>query len=125
LLAYVSSQLSKANPKLDYELRDWASTGLPKPSFVRPKLAAIDPSLVVHHVGKLSERDLLEVDRRLRLAMLLTKTALVDAVAEIDLVTQPTTLVQTFAEKSMNAVKSLVASNAKGADLERLRNLLV
>lgn len=44
LLAYISSQLIKAHPTLDYVLADWASSGLPKPSFVRPKTATIDPS---------------------------------------------------------------------------------
>jgi len=50
LLAYISSQLTKAHPTLDHVLADWAMAGLPKPSFVRPKIAAIDPSLIVHQV---------------------------------------------------------------------------
>jgi len=54
LLAYVSSQVSKANPQIDYLLTDWAVASLPKPSFVRPKLAAIEPSLIVYRVGHLS-----------------------------------------------------------------------
>ena len=33
--------------------------------------------------------------------------------------------VQTLAEKSINAIKSLVAANTKGSDLERLRKLLL
>ncbi|VAW42798.1 hypothetical protein MNBD_CHLOROFLEXI01-2749 [hydrothermal vent metagenome] len=69
LLAYVSAQVSKANPKLDYMLADWKSAGLLKPSFMRPKIAAIEPSLVVHHVGKLSANDLSAVDECLRQAM--------------------------------------------------------
>ena len=43
LLAYVSSQVTKAHRDLDHILVDWALVGLPKPSFVRPKLAAIEP----------------------------------------------------------------------------------
>jgi mRNA interferase MazF len=54
LLAYVSSQVSKAHDTIDYVLTDWAQAGLPKPSFVRPKIAAIEPSLIVHQVGRLS-----------------------------------------------------------------------
>ena len=69
LLAYLSSQVSKANPELDYTLVDWKPAGLLKPSFMRPKIAAIDPSLVVYHVGKLSASDLLAVDDCLRRAM--------------------------------------------------------
>lgn len=64
LLAYVSSQITKATPTIDYLLQDWKQTGLPKPSFVRPKVAAIEPGLVVHQIGQLSNRDREEVDRR-------------------------------------------------------------
>ena len=48
---------------------NWKSAGLLKPSFVRPKIAAIEPSLIVHHVGKLSADDLSAVDACLRQAM--------------------------------------------------------
>lgn len=41
LLAYVSSQIAKATPPVDIILSDWRRAGLPKPSFVRPKVAAI------------------------------------------------------------------------------------
>lgn len=54
LLAYVSSQLSTADPKFDYILTDWESANLLKPSFVRSKIVAIEPSLIVYQVGKLS-----------------------------------------------------------------------
>jgi mRNA interferase MazF len=69
LLAYVSSQISKADPELDYVLVDWEAAGLLKPSFMRPKIAAIDPTLVVYHVGKLSAHDLSGIDACLRQAM--------------------------------------------------------
>ncbi len=69
LLAYVSSQVSKANPQIDYLLKDWQEAGLLKPSFVRPKIATIEPALIVYQVGLLSTRDMFEVDRRLRLAL--------------------------------------------------------
>ena len=69
LLAYVSSQITQAHSTLDYLLVDWQSTGLLKPSFVRPKLAAIDPNLIVHQIGNLSDSDLQQVDVRLRRAL--------------------------------------------------------
>ncbi len=69
LLAFVSSQTAQANPTLDYVLDDWETAGLLKPSFVRPKIAAVAPALVVYHVGTLSARDLQEVDQRLRRAL--------------------------------------------------------
>lgn len=46
LLAFVSSQTAQANPTLDHVLLDWKAAGLLKPSFVRPKIVAIEPALV-------------------------------------------------------------------------------
>jgi len=62
LLAYVSSQLSQVNPAIDYILADWKLAGLLKPSFVRPKVAAVEPALVVHCAGALTDRDMLEME---------------------------------------------------------------
>jgi mRNA interferase MazF len=124
LLAYVSSQISKVAPPLDYILTDWKSAGLPKVSFVRPKLAAIEPTLVVYQIGALSAQDSLEVDRRLRQALALTETALMDIMAELDLMTQPPTIVQALAEKSLEAIVSFAASKTLGINSERLRQLL-
>jgi mRNA interferase MazF len=124
LLAYVSSQISQANPTIDYVLADWAAAGLLKSSFVRPKVAAVEPALIVHRVGALSTRDLLEVDRCLRRAMALVETALADVLAEIDLTVQPAATVQALAEKSVAATVSLASVGEPGVDLNRLRELL-
>jgi len=124
LLAYVSSQISQVNPTIDYVLADWAAAGLLKPSFVRPKVAAVEPALIVHRVGALSTRDLLEVDRCLRRAMALVETALADVLAEVDLTVQPAATVQALAEKSVAATVSLASAGELGVDLNRLRELL-
>ena len=124
LLAYVSSQISQANPTIDYVLADWTDAGLLKPSFVRPKVAAVEPTLVVHRVGILSTRDLLEVDRCLRRAMDLVETALGDVLAEVDLTVQPVATVQALAEKSVSAVVSFASAGEPSVDLDRLRELL-
>jgi len=50
LLFYISSQVSKATESIDYVLNDWKTAGLLKPSFVRPKIAAIEPKLIVHQI---------------------------------------------------------------------------
>lgn len=84
LLAYVSSQLSKvskAHPVLDHVLSDRSNAGLPKPYFVRPKIAAVEPSLIVHTIGRLSIRNLTELDRRLRQGLSLSDTDLSKFVA--------------------------------------------
>jgi mRNA interferase MazF len=124
LLAYVSSQLSQANPAIDYMLADWAAAGLLKPSFVRPKVTAIEPALVVYRVGALSARDLLEVDRCLRRAMGLIETVLGDVLAEVDLKVQPAATVQALAEKAVAAAVSYASVGEPGVDIDRLRELL-
>ncbi len=124
LLMYVSSQLSQANRGIDYVLADWKKARLLKPSFVRPKIAAIRPTLVVHHVGALTENDLLEVDRCLRRAMNLTETALADILDEVDFSTQPPPLLQGLAEQSTTSLVSLLAAGNKDVSLERLRDLI-
>jgi mRNA interferase MazF len=124
LLAYISSQVSKAHPTLDYMLRDWSSAGLPKPSFVRPKIAAIEPLLIVHSIGRLSERDQVEIDRRLRQALALLDTALEDIVAFVDLSTKSAATVQAIAEKALDTLASFATRKLPGVDIERLRSLL-
>ena len=124
LLAYVSSQVSQAHPILDYLLQDWAVAGLPRPSFFRPKVAAIEPILVAHQVGRLSARDLFEVDRRLRHAMAPTATALSDVISEVDFTAQPAAVVQTLAEKSLAAAVAFAVMNAPGANIARLQQAL-
>jgi len=53
----------------DYQLLDWAGAGLQRPSTVRIKPATVVPSRILRRVGRLSNRDLAEVEARLRLAM--------------------------------------------------------
>jgi mRNA interferase MazF len=53
----------------DYALQDWKFAGLLRPSVVRVKLATINAALVQFRTGRLSDRDLEEVDKRLRLAL--------------------------------------------------------
>jgi mRNA interferase MazF len=74
LLLYVSSQIDSAVPELDVTLEDWREARLLKPSFARPKIAAIDPSLVVFRVDALSGRDLAAVSRSLIIAFGLEET---------------------------------------------------
>jgi mRNA interferase MazF len=53
----------------DYELQDWREARLLRPSWVRAKLATLDPTLVRHQPGSLSDRDLAEVAQRIRRAL--------------------------------------------------------
>lgn len=124
LLAYVSSQISRAAPPIDYILSGWQQAGLLKPSFVRPKVAAIEPALIVHQVGQLSARDMDEVDRRLRTAMALTRSALSDIANEVDLLQQSPAIVQMVAEKSVAAVVAFSDAGDFSVGPDRLRSLL-
>ena len=57
------------NTNYDYELRDWQAAPLLRPSWVRAKLATLDPALVRHQPGRLHDADLAEVEQRIRLAL--------------------------------------------------------
>ncbi len=57
------------NLPTDYPLQDWQAAGLLRPSIVRAKLATLSASLVQFRTGRLSDRDMKEVDSRLRLAL--------------------------------------------------------
>jgi len=124
LLAYISSQVSKATVPIDYILSDWQTAGLLKPSFVRPKIAAIEPELIVHQVGRLSAQDLGEVDRRLRRAMELTASALPDVANEIDFSQQSPAIIQIVAEKSITALVKFSKADNLSVNLDHIRELL-
>jgi mRNA interferase MazF len=53
----------------DYELKEWQVAHLLRPSWVRAKLATLDPVLVRYRTGQLSTTDLAEVEKRIRLAL--------------------------------------------------------
>jgi mRNA interferase MazF len=124
LLAYVSSQVSQANPAIDHVLMDWKIAGLLKPSFVRPKIAACDPALVVHRVGRISNRDMQEVDRRLYRALGLAGTALESILTEVDWTDCPASTIQALAEKSVAVAIELAKTGNPDIFLDRLQALL-
>ena len=78
LLMYVSSQVERVDLSLDYLLQDWQAARLLKPSFARPKIAAVEPSLIVYHIGALTARDLRGVDLALIKAFGLDTALLAD-----------------------------------------------
>jgi mRNA interferase MazF len=53
----------------DYELEDWQAAHLLHPSWVRAKLATLDPALVRYQPGRLSDAARTEVEKRVRLAL--------------------------------------------------------
>lgn len=53
----------------DYELKNWQAAGLLRPSWVRARLATLDPALVRYQPGRLSNTDLAQVEQRIRLPL--------------------------------------------------------
>jgi mRNA interferase MazF len=53
----------------DYELKEWQVAHLLRPSWVRAKLATLNPALVRYKTGQLSSDDLTEVQKRIRFAL--------------------------------------------------------
>jgi mRNA-degrading endonuclease toxin of MazEF toxin-antitoxin module len=53
----------------DYELKDWQTANLLSASWMRAKVVTLDSKLVLYKPGRLTERDLAEVDKRVRLAL--------------------------------------------------------
>jgi len=69
LVAAITSNVSAHQGPTDYTLKDWRRAGLLARSVVKASLATLEPSLVRHRLGRLSDRDLGEVEKRLRLAL--------------------------------------------------------
>jgi Growth inhibitor len=68
ILAIVTSKVAGAVSTTDFILRDWSAAGLTKPSAVKIYLGT-ELSSRVKFIGKLSDSDWSEVQKRLRLAL--------------------------------------------------------
>lgn len=69
ILAAITGQIPPRLAPTDCRLRDWRQAGLLMPSLVKSFLLTLDPALVRHRLGRLTPRDLREVDKKLRLAL--------------------------------------------------------
>ncbi len=67
-IAALVTSTPQATP-FDCALQDWQQARLLSPSWVRAKLVTPSPSLVRYRPGRLSRRDLAEVEARLRRAL--------------------------------------------------------
>ena len=68
-VAGITSNIAAHRNATSYELSEWAKAGLKKPSVVTSWLATISPVLVQLRVGRLTPRDLREVEKRLQTAL--------------------------------------------------------
>jgi mRNA interferase MazF len=66
LALYLTSQASTQPAGSDYLLQDWRAAGLLKPTATKCRIAVLRDSLVQHKVGTVSQRDMQEIESRLR-----------------------------------------------------------
>lgn len=53
----------------DYQLQDWQKANLLGPSYVRAKLATLDPAMVRYRPGRLSDEDFANVEEKITQAL--------------------------------------------------------
>ena len=68
-VAGITSNIAAHNNMTSYAIPKWSAAGLQKPSVVTAWLATISAALVQLRVGRLTTRDLREVERCLRIAL--------------------------------------------------------
>jgi mRNA interferase MazF len=69
ILAAITSDVVTATSPMDYLLQDWLAAGLRYPSALKPVLFTLDPTRVIHRIGRLTIADQIEVDQWLRCAL--------------------------------------------------------
>ncbi len=68
ILALITTNIANATSSTDYVLQDWSNANLNRPSAVRNFLFTL-PKFEVTEIGKLSDRDWSEVQKRLRISI--------------------------------------------------------
>ena len=68
-VAGITSNIAAHRNPTSYTLPDWAGAGLKKPSAVTAWLATLSANLVQFKLGRLTAREMREVEKRLRIAL--------------------------------------------------------
>ena len=68
-VAGITSNVAAHRNPTSYTLPDWAGAGLKKPSAVTAWLATLSANLVQLKLGRLTAREMREVEKRLRIAL--------------------------------------------------------
>lgn len=71
LLAAITSNVAGATGTLDYVLKSWQAAGLKFPSPFKPVIFTLDPARIIHQIGVMPAIEMIEIDNRLKLALLL------------------------------------------------------
>jgi mRNA interferase MazF len=69
IFSALTTNIHAATESLDYVLQDWQAAGLRYETAFKPVIATLEPSLIVHHIGSLTPRDLTEIETRLKSAL--------------------------------------------------------
>lgn len=69
ILAVISTQTQKHTGNTDYLIQDWQAAGFLQPSVLRCTLLTVLSSRISRKVGSLSQHDLAEASRRLKMAL--------------------------------------------------------
>lgn len=69
ILGAITTNLAAASALVDYVLSDWKAANLKYRSAFKPVLFTIDPAVVLHRIGRLTSRDLREIDARIHTAL--------------------------------------------------------
>ncbi len=65
IIAQITSRMSAPPRPGDHPIEGWKEASLPRPAMVRSRLATLETSLVVRHLGTLSQADLKAVQENL------------------------------------------------------------
>ena len=121
--AGISSQVAKAGG-YDPVLADWPAAGLRYPSLVRGRLLTVEQSLIRSTVGRLSRRDLAAVETKLA-SFLLSDRAVADyLLRQVDLNAMPGEVLQSLAEKLVQAAVHRAGRQESAINIARLRTIL-
>lgn len=124
ILGAITTNLAAATSPVDYVSTDWQSANLRFPSAFKPLLFTLEPSLIMHIVGKMSPPDLSAVERRVRLALELPFASLSELTGQTDLRHEPAAQVQMLAELAIAAMLFHANHDTPNAAPDRLRALL-
>lgn len=57
VILFVTSNISSFGRTGDYMIQNWQESGLPKPSMTRMKFAAIEKSIIIKKIGRITSKD--------------------------------------------------------------------
>ena len=69
IVGAITSNVLAATTSCDYILLDWLQAGLKMMSAFKPAIFTLDPKRIIHFVGSISNRDMQEIEKRLKLTL--------------------------------------------------------